>query len=177
MGNKNVSLVILFNGRVKVPGTYSVNFSDCCTFTKEEWLSSINNNVVEVRHPFSLRLSILDVIHCNKTHDVWKYLSFFSVIMYWNDINEMKNLPWEDSPTEMSWCSTINKLSSTLVINPTTAIFTVILLTWGCLPNACLGTPPRADTPPPGGHCSGQYASYWNTFLFCWIETLRTNIN
>ena len=27
-------------------------------------------------------------------------------------------------------------------------------------------TSPRADNPPPDGHCSGRYASYWNAFLF-----------
>ena len=26
--------------------------------------------------------------------------------------------------------------------------------------------PPPEDTTPPDGHCSGQYASYWNAFLF-----------
>ena len=28
------------------------------------------------------------------------------------------------------------------------------------LPNACWGIPP------PGGHCSGRYAPYWNVFLY-----------
>ena len=47
----------------------------------------------------------------------------------------------------------------------------VILFTGGgCIP-ACTGTdtsrqtPPGRHTPPPDGHCSGRYASYWNAFL------------
>ena len=34
-------------------------------------------------------------------------------------------------------------------------------------------TPPCADTPPPGGHCSRRYAPYWNAFLF----QLKTSSN
>ena len=32
---------------------------------------------------------------------------------------------------------------------------------------ACTGqTPPRQTPPPPDGHCSGWYASYWNVYLY-----------
>ena len=44
---------------------------------------------------------------------------------------------------------------------------------WDALPMECMlgytppgQTPLRADTPPPSGHCSRWYASYWNAFLF-----------
>ena len=37
-----------------------------------------------------------------------------------------------------------------------------------CPVHAGIHTPAWADrTPPPDGHCSGWYASYWNAFLFC----------
>ena len=47
----------------------------------------------------------------------------------------------------------------------------VILFTGGVWqtppPDIPLGRHPRTDTPPTrDGHCSGRYASYWNTFLF-----------
>ena len=39
----------------------------------------------------------------------------------------------------------------------------------GCIP-ACTG----ADTPPPpDGHCSGRYASYWNAFLWNYFVACR----
>ena len=42
----------------------------------------------------------------------------------------------------------------------------VILFTGGVSQQA-LGQTPRMQTPPPpDGHCSGRYASYWNSFLF-----------
>ena len=37
--------------------------------------------------------------------------------------------------------------------------------TWGVSIPACT----EADPPPPDGFCSGQYASYWNAFLFAKI--------
>ena len=48
---------------------------------------------------------------------------------------------------------------------------------WVCL-SACLDTtpPPPEQTPPPrsrDGYCYGQYASYWNAFLFSLLFTTR----
>ena len=52
----------------------------------------------------------------------------------------------------------------------------VILFTGGDVSQHALGqTPPGrppplwADTPLPGGHCCGRYASYWNAFLYFMI--------
>ena len=43
----------------------------------------------------------------------------------------------------------------------------VILFTGGGAWRGCLAdTPPGQTPPPPDGHCSGRYASYWNAFLF-----------
>ena len=44
------------------------------------------------------------------------------------------------------------------------------------LPSACW------DTPPPGSHCCGHYASYWNAFLcfkflFCWYCFYLRTVN
>ena len=41
------------------------------------------------------------------------------------------------------------------------------------LPSACWDTPPcpvHAGIHPPGGHCCGRYASYWNAFLYLYVS-------